>query len=196
METATESPMLVTRWMSPGGANPLTVPTGLALRPTTSRWSLRSAQTSSYSVPCRTAVQHQVRWSWIGACWPGSQTMTTIENQPSDWAGARCVGWPLGAPASSGAGSGPGPGPRPSNPLTTRSAVSCHEPPDRTARRIAAVSGPGHVPATLGSSATERDIAPPGSLSTTVTTGLTSAQIPLSYRSIAPVYESASGFPG
>src|ERR1700721_3133598 len=85
---------------------------------------------------------------------------------------------------------------RPPNALTTRSAVPCHEPPDRTARRIAAVSGSGHVPATLGSSATERDIAPPGSLSTTVTTGLTSAQIPLSYGSIASVYESAAGLHG
>src|ERR1700734_2311088 len=67
---------------------------------------------------------------------------------------------------------------------------------ERTARRIAAVSASGHVPVTLGSSATERDIAPPGSLSTTVTNGLTSAQIPLSYGSIAPVYESATGFAG
>src|ERR1700722_18967131 len=82
---------------------------------------------------------------------------------------------------------------RPPNALTTRSVVSCHDPPDRTARRIAAVSGSGHVPATLGSSATERDIAPPGSLPTTVTTGITSAQIPVCYGSIGPIYESARG---
>ena len=72
------APELRTRWMSPGGAKPLTSPARLSFVPTVSRWSPSWTYSSSCSTPWRTPKTHQVTWSWIGVTWPGSQTRPTI----------------------------------------------------------------------------------------------------------------------
>jgi hypothetical protein len=80
IEIAVVSLRLRTRWMSPGGANPLTSPTWFSLRPT--RFSSAS-KSSSCSTPWTTPSTHQVTWSWMRVSWPGRQTRATIENEPS-----------------------------------------------------------------------------------------------------------------
>src|SRR5919201_7076466 len=80
-ETAVLSLMLRTRWMSPGGAKPLTSPVRFGLLPASIRAvpSSESVYRSSYSTPFRTPNTHQVTWSWMRVTAPGCQTMATIE---------------------------------------------------------------------------------------------------------------------
>src|SRR3954469_19069635 len=94
-EMATSSPVLWTRWMSPGGVKPLTSPTTLSLRPI----RLRSAsKTSSCSRPWMTPKTHHVVWSWIGVTWPGRQTTAMMENEPSRSTCSVWLAWPSGDP--------------------------------------------------------------------------------------------------
>src|SRR5919108_95414 len=99
-EMAVLSLTLRTRWMSPGGAKPLTSPVRFGLLPTSIRAvpSSESVYRSSYSTPARTPKTHQVTWSWMRVCAPGCQTMATIENEPS---GSTCRRWPAEEPRSS-----------------------------------------------------------------------------------------------
>ena len=87
IEIAVSSAVLWTRWMSPGGAKPLTSPTWLSLSPI----RLRSASnSSSCSMPWMTPNTHHVMWSWMRVIWPGRQTRAMIENEPS---GSTCRVW-------------------------------------------------------------------------------------------------------
>ena len=56
---------VATRWMSPGGANPATVPGGFCRRVISVRYwpPGPGAKTSSCSMPCRTPVTHHDTWS-------------------------------------------------------------------------------------------------------------------------------------
>src|SRR5437763_1312912 len=74
---AVSLPVLRMRWMSPGGAKPLTSPGWLSRTPT---GLSDSSNSSSCSVPCRTPTTHQVMWSWIRVLWPGRQTRPRLEN--------------------------------------------------------------------------------------------------------------------
>jgi hypothetical protein len=89
IEIAVPSPELRTRWMSPGGAKPLTSPVKFVLVPASTRQFRfsSSVNSSSCSMPWMTPNTHQVTWSWVGVTWPGCQTRATIEKLPSE---ARC----------------------------------------------------------------------------------------------------------
>src|SRR6266702_1060187 len=138
-EMAVLSLTLRTRWMSPGGAKPVTSPVRFGLLPTSIRAapSSESVYRSSYSTPARMPNTHQVTWSWMRVSAPGCQAIATIENEPSGSTCRRWLRYVPRSPPSRSAGRRPGEGRCSRSASPTYDAVSRQPALRATAPRMA-----------------------------------------------------------